>query len=124
VKAVLDRFRVAVKDEPRFEVEDRAVVGSFSFAKFLMWLDLQARSATLMQAPVVRHLVERPGQRFAADVRFATRRTARPAMAARARVLPLDADSSQLAAVATATAGGASCSRGLPARASRRRSPT
>lgn len=114
VKAVLDRFRVAVKDEPRFEVEDRAVVGSFSFAKFLMWLDLQARSATLMQAPVVRHLVERPGQRFAADVRFATPEQLdlqwQPARA----FCPLDADSSQLAAVATATAGASFVLQGPP----------
>ncbi|MBL8767812.1 MAG: DUF4011 domain-containing protein, partial [Planctomycetes bacterium] len=114
VKAILDRFRAAVKDQPRFDVEDSATVGSFSFAKFLMWLDLQARASTLMQAPVVRHLVERPGHRFATDVAFAQADRLDASWQPSRSFCPLDADSSQLAAVATATSGASFVLQGPP----------
>ncbi len=36
------------------------MLGSFSFAKYLMWKDLVDRTEMLKRSPVVRHLLETP----------------------------------------------------------------
>ena len=103
VRAVLDAFRVAAVAMPRWEVENVACVGFFSFTKYLMWLDLAARD-DLLQSPVLRHLVEKPGAGFAQEVPEAIREELDDQPPEQV-FCPKDADSSQLAAVLAGAAG-------------------
>jgi very-short-patch-repair endonuclease len=105
VRAVLQRFRRAVRDVDRWDVVEDVWLAPFSFAKFLMWRDLQEQKDALLLSPVVRHLVEQPGRAFAPDASFPDPAQLDAEQAPRATFLPLDADSSQLAAVLAAAKG-------------------
>ena len=54
-------MRQAIREIPGFEVVPDVALGTFSFAKYLMWKDLVGRADLLKQSPVVRHLVDRDG---------------------------------------------------------------
>lgn len=105
VAAVWAQVRRAVRDVRGFEVSEDVMLGSFSFAKYLMWKDLTDRAEALKVNPVVRHLLERSagdaydcaGAIPAAD----TLDTIDPATL----FTPLPADSSQLAAVVGSATG-------------------
>lgn len=107
VPKVLGRVRRAVRDIPGFEVVEEVAVGSFSFAKYLMWKDLAERVDQLEKNRVVRHLVRDPDKAFSSDVGspmpkpFEIDTRYRPVDV----VHPLPADSSQLAAVMAASEG-------------------
>ncbi|MDA0934602.1 MAG: DUF4011 domain-containing protein, partial [Planctomycetota bacterium] len=105
VAGFLQRFRRAVLEVDRFEVVDEAWVAPFSFTKFLMWADLQERATSLLEAPVLRHLVERPRDAFEPGAEFPEPDTLDRTLPATETFCPLDADSSQLAAVRAAELG-------------------
>jgi len=74
VAKVLQAFRLAVREIPRWEVVDQAHLAIFSFTKFLMWKDLADRTEQLKTNRVVKHLIDHPGEVFAheaADERYA-----------------------------------------------------
>jgi hypothetical protein len=102
VSEIWDRVRRAVKDSAGFEVVEDVVLGHFSFAKYLMWKDLVDRLDALRQSPVVRHLIDSPRDPYASEVEFVggaeLDREFRPADL----LAPLPADSSQMAAIASA----------------------
>jgi len=99
VPEILRRFRVAVKELPRFDVVEDAVAGLYAFTKFLMWADLERRADEILGAPVVAHLVERPGEAFPNEGTFPDPETLDDEVPPQDALCPLDADSSQLAAV-------------------------
>jgi very-short-patch-repair endonuclease len=97
--------RDAVKDMAGFEVVPDVVLGTFSFAKYLMWKDLVDRQAKLQESPLVRHLIERDGKvRFDVDqlprVEHLDKEVSPADLFA-----PLPADSSQLRAVVASARG-------------------
>ncbi|WP_182867578.1 DUF4011 domain-containing protein [Rhodopirellula sp. JC639] len=107
VPRVLDMVRREIRELPGFEVVDESALASFSFAKYLMWKDLVDRSDQLEQNRVVRHLVRNPETAFQSAVE-----TSIPDQTEMDRrfdpidlIHPLDADSSQLAAVMAAAEG-------------------
>lgn len=106
VPLVLDMMRQEVREIPGFEVVEESALGTFSFAKYLMWKDLVDRSDQLEQNRVVRHLINDPEKPFESsagaiprpeeiDTRFEPKDL----------IYPLPADSSQLAAVMAASEG-------------------
>ena len=106
VPQVLERVRRDVRDIPGFEVVEESALGTFSFAKYLMWKDLVDRIESLTKNRVVRHLIQNPDQPFDAggspiprpfeiDFRYEPKEIFHP----------LPADSSQLAAVMAASEG-------------------
>ncbi|MDZ4821215.1 MAG: DUF4011 domain-containing protein [Planctomycetota bacterium] len=106
VPLLLERMRREVRDIPGFEVIDETALGTFSFAKYLMWKDLVDRIGKLKQNRVVRHLIDEPDKPFESscgpipnpqqiDVQFEPKDIYHP----------LPADSSQLAAVMAASVG-------------------
>ncbi|MEM7204352.1 MAG: DUF3320 domain-containing protein [Planctomycetota bacterium] len=123
VPLLLHRVREAILDRDRWDVRDEALVGLFSFTKFLMWRDLEERTDSLRDNAVVQHLMERPGEPFAqaAATQGATDPSAPGIEPAdlddrepqRARC-PLDADSSQLAAVFAGAEGHSFVLQGPP----------
>lgn len=99
VAGVWNMVRRTVRDLPGFEVVEDAMLGTFSFAKHLMWRDLVDRQDQLKESAVVRHLIERGCESFVCQGEFPKPteldRQVDPAMV----FAPLPADSSQLSAV-------------------------
>jgi very-short-patch-repair endonuclease len=106
VPLILRSVRKAVRDIDRWDVVDDVRVGLFSFAKFLMWRDLEERADDLMKNPVVDHLVNRPDEPFDTGGMSMPRADfLDDELAPTDTFCPLPADSSQLAAVVAASQG-------------------
>lgn len=95
----------AVRDIKGWEVSDEVVLATFSFAKYLMWVDLAQRSDQLRQSPVVRHLIDTPREPYASSVAFPVAKRLDAEFAPDTTFCPLPADSSQLSAVMAAVKG-------------------
>ena len=105
VSGIWNKIRVAVKDAPGFEVVDHVVLGHFSFAKYLMWKDLVDRTDALRKTPVVRHLIDTPRDPYGTSEGFVDPRHLDRDYKPSDLLTPLPADSSQMAAIATADRG-------------------
>ena len=105
VENIWDKVRRAVKDAPGFEVIEDVVLGHFSFAKFLMWKDLVDRIDALRNNDVVRHLIDTPRDPYATEKNFVDPQQLDHIYNPSQLLVSLPADSSQMAAVATADLG-------------------
>jgi very-short-patch-repair endonuclease len=113
VSAILDAFRRAVLEQPRWEVVSSSAIATFSFSKFLMWLDLAAKRDQILASTVVRRLVEgkdAPASTIALVAEGDVEQT-RPPQEVFAVV---DADPSQLRAVLAAQDGASFVLQGPP----------
>jgi very-short-patch-repair endonuclease len=105
VARLLQAFRLAVTDLKQWEVLDEAHLGLFSFTKYLMWKDLQDRTAQLKANRVVQHLIDRPGEAFVRDEPLPGLDRLDDTYAPQDILAPLIADSSQLKAICAIDAG-------------------
>lgn len=106
VPQVLESMRRAVRDYPGFEIVDDISLSTFSFAKYLMWKDLSERTDALRQNRVVKHLIDNPEHAFpGAERGFPDGRDIDRLPPTTEVVMPLPADSSQIAAALAATQG-------------------
>lgn len=114
--ALLDAAGAIAAARPGWQVERSAELGIFGFAKFVMWNDLDARAGELIASPIVAHLAAGAGTAFVQPSPRAERAvTAGPTReAVHELIAPLDADGSQLAAVAAAAAGASFVLQGPP----------
>lgn len=104
VQQVLYIIRQLIMPMPRWDVEEQALIGHFSFSKFVMWRDIHAHADLLARNPVVDSLLQ-------------NRLTWQPVQAAQREhdidnrwhaadlLLPISADSSQLQAIGAALSG-------------------
>ena len=97
----------AISAAPTMKMIEELALSTFSFAKYLMWKDLVDRTDSLRQNRFVKHLIDTPGERYRSTN---TNNMPKPSeMDKRYRpgdlVTPLPADSSQLAAIASAGDG-------------------
>ncbi|WP_122456453.1 DUF3320 domain-containing protein [Pseudomonas viridiflava] len=101
VTGIWNMVRRAVRDVPGFEVSTELVLGTFSFAKYLMWKDLNANAAQLLQSPLVKHLLEpnAAGEGFSGSDEFPKPERLDSTVTPAQLFAPLPADSSQLSAV-------------------------
>lgn len=101
VSRILKLVRHAIADYRGWTVVDALEVGLFSFAKFLMWKDLESHSEDLRASPLVGHLMRNEGTAPAfADPSAMDRPEELDAKRHPAETYaPLSADSTQLAAV-------------------------
>ena len=89
-----------------FEVVDECALGRFSFAKYLLWRDLVDRTDQLKNNRVVRHLMDNPDKGFDSGGGAMPRsRDIDHHYHPKEIYHPLDADSSQLAAVMAVAEG-------------------
>lgn len=102
---VWNLVRHHVRDIPGFEVSEDLVLGTFSFAKYLMWKDLSDRKEHLLNSPVVKHLIERTSDSFRSGDSFPRAEELDQKIDPSRLFVPLPADSSQLAAVVAAANG-------------------
>ena len=105
VNGVWNNVRRAVKDAPGFEVVEDVVLGHFSFAKYLMWKDLVDRTEALRSNAIVKHLIDTPRDPYPSEIAFVDGADIDRRYKPSDLLAPLPADSSQMAAIATADAG-------------------
>ena len=107
VARVWNLIRREVRDIPGFEVVEEVALGHFSFAKYLMWKDLADRTDALRENSVVRHLLDTPRDVYAppGQIGFADPKRLDEDFAPADLLMPLPADASQMAVVATADRG-------------------
>lgn len=114
VAGILRAVRQAIQSRPGWEVLDEAHVGLFAFTKFLMWKDLEDNEDVLLSNPLVRHI--------AASGHSAPPENGRELAPERldaevpAGELPcvINADSTQMAAMASALSGRSFVLQGPP----------
>lgn len=111
VRVVFSIIRQAIMSHSRWDVEEQAILGTFSFSKFVMWNDIHTNAAKLTENKVVASLVsgklewetpEQPPINF--DKQYSPTDI----------ILPISADSSQLAAIIAATEGNSFILHGPP----------
>lgn len=107
VDGIWNMVRRAVRDIPGFEVTRDVVIGTFSFAKYLMWKDLIDRAPQLMQSALVKYLVERGQENAVLDKsgEVINAHELDDNINTQDLFLPLPADSSQIAAVVASAKG-------------------
>lgn len=98
-------FREAVGAREGFSVEESCALGNFSFAKYLMWRDLEERRDKLARSRIVRHLLDETRTPFETEQAFPRPEQLDTNVPAGKLFCPLPADSSQLAAVCAAASG-------------------
>lgn len=95
----------SIKDIKGWEVAEDVVLSTFSFAKYLMWVDLVQRTDQLRQNPVVKHLIDTPRDPYPSSTSFPNPRSLDKDYAPEKTFCPLPSDSSQLSAVMAAAQG-------------------
>ncbi len=115
VKAILDAFRRKVREIPGWEVTEDVALTNLSFTKYLMWKDLADRADALRESEVAKRLMDGPskddGKEPAAvpsvggghQDHAGAALDDEPGLAELA--CPMEADSSQLRAIAAAARG-------------------
>lgn len=104
VKLVFSIIRNHIKDQKRWDVEEQAVLGIFSFNKFVMWNDIHSNSDQLKENKIVSSLID--GKlKWNVDEMSADARELEKKLSPKDLVLPISADSSQLEAVYEALSG-------------------
>lgn len=97
-------FRDALKNQKRWDVEEECLLGIFSFSKFLMWNDIHNHRNELAQNEIIRSLASNKltwtPSAPATDLNRIDRKVSPAATA-----IPVDVDSSQMAAVLEGAAG-------------------
>ena len=116
--ALLDAAEAIAVTRPGWRLARSAQLGIFAFGKFVMWNDLDARADELTAAPIVAHLARAAGVAFdqpsPAAQRAVTAVTGVTGAVPTDLLAPLDADASQLAAIAAAGAGASFVLQGPP----------
>lgn len=98
VKRIFTAVRQCIRDMNRWDVIEEAMIGLFSFNKFVMWNDIHTNAALIHQNPVVSSLMD--GRVKWTDTSEPTdARRLDSSMQPAAFATPLDVDSSQLEAV-------------------------
>ncbi len=97
--------RAAVRDMAGFEVVPDVAIGTFSFAKYLMWRDLVDRADRLKESALVRHLIDRDGSVTADKAAFPRMEELDATVVPAVLFTPLPADRSPLVAVEASAAG-------------------
>lgn len=100
---VFTALRQAVKSKSRWDVEELAFIGLFSFSQFIMWNDIRNRSAELENNKLVASLME--GSLKWTQEEFRQPEAIDTAVEPDQIALPISCDSSQLAAVCAAGEG-------------------
>ncbi|WP_052521394.1 DUF4011 domain-containing protein [Agreia bicolorata] len=101
IEAVFDGIRRQLAEaELPYRLEESVSLAILRFSTFQIWKDLERNWRSLLSNPVVRHLVERPGETFIEPAG-----KERPEIDEAGLRLPIAADGSQMAAVVRATSG-------------------
>jgi hypothetical protein len=101
VKLIFNIIRQSIMSKSRWDVEEQAFLGNFSFSKFIMWNDIHSNSDKLSKNKIVASLISGKIEWVVKDGATETKhldRNYHPSDVA----LPISADSSQLEAICAA----------------------
>lgn len=101
VKRILHIVRQLIMNQPRWDVETQALIGHFSFSKFVMWRDLHEHAELLSRNPVVDSLIKNQLS-WLPEVDSSNESKPDKIWKLTDVLLPIGADSSQLKAIASA----------------------
>ena len=104
IPLIFSTIRQGVMAQPRWDIEEYAFIGQFSFNRFIMWNDIRNRSAELASNKVVASLISGKTEWEAEDI-YISPLDLDNNVAPSDLAVPLSADSSQLAAVYAAAEG-------------------
>ena len=104
IPLVFNSIRRAVMAKPRWEVEEVAFIGQFSFSRFIMWNDLKNRTEELKANKVVASLISGKPE-WEPNMPELTPFEMDEAVSPSDMAVPTGADSSQLAAIYAASKG-------------------
>lgn len=105
VPLIFNIFRQKIRDIKGWEITEEASISTFSFTKYLMWKDLEDRTALLKENPIVKHLIDTPKDSYPDQGPFPVASELDRLKSPRETYCPILADSSQLAAVFAAAEG-------------------
>ncbi len=94
VELIFNSLRKVIMGQPRWDVEQKALLGIFSFSKFIMWNDIHQHAEVLTQNPIVEALTTASYE--GAEL---------PQQWDKVMPLPISADSCQREAIALASEG-------------------
>ncbi|MDH7601700.1 MAG: DUF4011 domain-containing protein, partial [Armatimonadota bacterium] len=114
VQGVINAFRSAIKEIDSWEVIEKAYLGHFSFEKFLLWRDLDVRQKDLEKNRVVNHLINTPYEQYQSTGAIPDVDSLDETWSPTDILCPLEADSSQLAAIRFAADGNSFVLHGPP----------
>ncbi len=104
VKLIYSIIRNGIKEQARWDVEEQAILGIFSFNKFIMWNDIHNNADKLKRSKLVASLVsgrlEWKATEMTADAAMLDQKLSPTEI-----LLPINADSSQLEAIYEAVTG-------------------
>ena len=104
IPLIFNTIRNGIMSKRHWDIEEIAFLGQFSFSQFIMWNDIRKRSAELETNKVVSSLISgRMGWQSSSSV--LTPRELDETLKPSDMAVPMDADSSQLAAVYQAAKG-------------------
>ncbi len=110
---IFSTIRRGIMAKSRWDIEELAFVGQFSFNRFIMWNDIRNRAEELAQNKVVASLISGKTEWEGADISMSPLDLDRKVAPADLAV-PVAADSSQLAAVYAANTGNSFVLHGPP----------
>lgn len=100
VRAIWNIVRSKIVGTAGFEVIEESAISNFSFAKYVMWRDLTDRIDELKASDFVKHMIDRPRSLYRDTFQFPEARSLDTAREPADILAPLNADSSQLLAIA------------------------
>ncbi|GAB6122509.1 DUF3320 domain-containing protein [Dysgonomonas termitidis] len=104
VKLIYTIIRNSIKNQPKWDVEEQAILGLFSFNKFIMWNDIHNNSHKLIENNVVSSLMNGKIEWNVEECEVDAK-TLDSTIPPDEIVLPISADSSQLEAIWEASEG-------------------
>ncbi|SHM66107.1 DUF4011 domain-containing protein [Ruminococcus flavefaciens] len=104
LQIIFNTIRQGIMSQPRWDIVDYAFIGQFSFNRFIMWNDIRNRADELEKNKVVASLISGKTE-WAGDDLYISPLDLDNKVAPSDLVVPLSADSSQLAAVYAASQG-------------------
>ncbi|PSR33879.1 MAG: DNA helicase [Sulfobacillus benefaciens] len=105
VAKILQIFRAAITPIAHWEVREEVYLGILSYAKYLMWKDLEDRTEDLRASRVVSQLIDATAAMPPIGVAFGERTDIDQRHQPWELLTPLDADSSQMNAISRAAEG-------------------
>ncbi len=104
VKLIYTIIRNSIKNQPKWDVEEQAILGLFSFSKFIMWNDIHNNAHKLIENNVVSSLMNGKIE-WNIEEPTMDAKTLDETLPPNEVVLPISADSSQLEAIWEAAEG-------------------
>lgn len=98
VKLIYTIIRNSIKNQKKWDVTEQAILGIFSFSKFIMWNDIHNNSDKLLQNEIVSSLINGKIE-WSVDSAMANASDLEKNLAPTDIILPISADSSQIEAV-------------------------